>query len=94
MANRNLAAVRKLFSWCVARDIIQVSPCTLIDPPAPERSRDRILTDNALRLVWNAAHADGCPRQFLEARAAAADLRALDSGRLVGIYFSRPMGES
>jgi integrase len=61
MANRNLAAVRKLFNWCLARDVIQVSPCTLIDPPAPERSRDRILSDDELRLVWNAAGKDSSP---------------------------------
>ena len=32
MANRNLAAVRKMFNWCLARDVIQVSPCSLIEP--------------------------------------------------------------
>jgi integrase len=61
MANRNLAAVRKLFNWCLARDVIQISPCTLIEPPAPERSRDRILSDDELRLVWNAASKDSSP---------------------------------
>jgi integrase len=61
MANRNLAAVRKLFNWCLARDVIQVSPCSLIEPPAPERSRDRILSDDELRLVWNAAGKDSSP---------------------------------
>jgi integrase len=61
MANRVLAAVRKLFNWCVARDVIQVSPCTLVTPPAPERSRDRILNDDELRMVWNAAEGDGWP---------------------------------
>jgi integrase len=61
MANRVLAAVRKLFNWCVARDVIQVSPCTLVTPPAPERSRDRILNDDELRMVWNAADGDGWP---------------------------------
>jgi len=61
MANRNLAAVRKLFNWCLARDIIQTSPCTLIDPPALESSRDRILSDDELRLVWNAAGKDPSP---------------------------------
>src|SRR6266403_1754603 len=61
MANRNLAAVRKLFNWCLARDVIQISPCTLIEPPAPERSRDRILSDDELRLVWNAAGKDPSP---------------------------------
>ena len=61
MANRNLAAIRKLFNWCLARDIIQVSPCTLIEPPAPERSRDRVLSDDELRLVWKAADSEGWP---------------------------------
>jgi integrase len=61
MANRVLAAVRKLFNWCLARDVIQVSPCSLIEPPSPERSRDRILRDDELRLVWNAAGADASP---------------------------------
>src|ERR1700730_12740850 len=61
MANRNLAAVRKLFNWCLSRDVIQASTCVLIEPPAPERSRDRILTDDELRLVWNAADGDGWP---------------------------------
>jgi integrase len=61
MANRVLSAVRKLFNWCLARDTIQVSPCTLVTPPAPERSRDRVLTDDELRMVWNAADGDGRP---------------------------------
>jgi integrase len=61
MANRVLAAVRKLFNWCASRDVIPVSPCSLISPPAPERSRDRILDDDELRMVWNAAEAQGWP---------------------------------
>ncbi len=61
MANRNLAAVRKMFNWCLARDVIQVSPCSLIEPPAPERSRQRFLKDDELRMVWNAAEGDGWP---------------------------------
>ena len=60
MANRNLAAIRKLFNWCLSRDVIQVSPCTLIDV-TPERSRDRVLSDDEMRLVWNAADGDGWP---------------------------------
>jgi integrase len=61
MANRNLAAIRKLFNWCLARDVIQISPCSLIEPPAPERSRDRILSDDELRLVWKATETDPSP---------------------------------
>lgn len=61
MANRVLAAVRKLFNWCLARDVISVSPCTLVEPPAPERSRERILTDDEIRRLWKAADAEGWP---------------------------------
>jgi integrase len=61
MANRVLSAVRKLFNWCVARDVLQISPCTLVTPPAPERSRDRILSDDELRMVWSAVEKEGWP---------------------------------
>jgi integrase len=61
MANRVLAAVRKLFNWCLARDVISVSPCTLVEPPAPERSRERILTDDEIRRLWKATDAEGWP---------------------------------
>jgi integrase len=61
MANRTLAATRKLMNWAVARDIIAASPCAGVEPPASENSRDRILTDDELRLVWNAADAEGWP---------------------------------
>ncbi|WFU44202.1 tyrosine-type recombinase/integrase [Bradyrhizobium sp. CB82] len=61
MANRTLAAVRKLFNWCVGRDVINASPATLIEPPAKEDSRRRVLSDDELRLIWNAADTDGWP---------------------------------
>jgi integrase len=56
-----LAAVRKFFNWLVGRDVLMVSPCTLVTPPAAEQSRERILSDDELRLVWEAAHGDGWP---------------------------------
>jgi integrase len=54
-ANRVLAAVRKLFNWCVARDVLTASPCAGVKPPTAERPRDRVLTDDELCLVWRAA---------------------------------------
>jgi integrase len=54
-ANRVFAAVRKFFNWCVARDIIAASPCAGVKPPTSERARDRVLSDDELRLVWQAA---------------------------------------
>jgi site-specific recombinase XerD len=41
VANRVLAAVRRLFSWAIGRDIIAISPCAGVRPPSPETSRDR-----------------------------------------------------
>lgn len=61
MANRVLAAVRKLFSWCVSQDILQASPCVAIEPPGKENSRDRVLSDNELRALWLAADEEAYP---------------------------------
>ncbi len=61
MANRALAAVRKLFNWAASRDIVSASPCAGVTPPAAEKSRDRVLTDDELRLVWLAAEAEPWP---------------------------------
>jgi integrase len=54
-ANRVFAAIRKFFNWCAARDIIAASPCAGVKPPTAERARDRVLSDEELRLVWRAA---------------------------------------
>jgi integrase len=54
-ANRVLAAVRKFFNWCVARDVLAASPCAGVKPPTAEHARDRVLSDDELRLVWQAA---------------------------------------
>jgi len=61
MANRVLAAVRKLFNWSVERGLVTSSPCDKIKAPGAERSRDRILTDSELRAVWKAGDAVGWP---------------------------------
>ena len=55
MANRVFATLRRFFGWLAERDVIKASPCTGIRPPAAETSRDRILTDNEVKLFWQAA---------------------------------------
>ena len=52
---------RKLFNWCVARDMISLSPCAGVKPPSEEQSRERKLDDEELRLVWHAADELGWP---------------------------------
>jgi integrase len=54
-ANRTLATLSKMFSWCVERSIIEVSPAIGVKRPAPEISRDRVLGDEELGLIWQAA---------------------------------------
>ncbi|MEP0324578.1 tyrosine-type recombinase/integrase [Bauldia litoralis] len=61
MANRVLAVLRKMFNWAVSRSVIDTSPCTGIQAPAAEVSRDRVLTDDELKAVWCAADDLGYP---------------------------------
>lgn len=55
MANRVLAHTRKLLNWCVEKDLIQFSPAVGVRPPSNEESRDRILSDHEIPLIWSAA---------------------------------------
>jgi integrase len=60
-ANRAHSVVRKLFNWSVENDLITTSPVAGIKPPHVETSRDRVLTDDELRSVWQAADKIGFP---------------------------------
>jgi integrase len=53
-ANRTLAAVRKLFNWCIERGKLETSPADRVKAPAPEVARDRVHTDIELALIWRA----------------------------------------
>ena len=53
-ANRYFADVRNLCNWAVGRGLIDVSPCVGIRPPSAVKSRDRVLSDDELRAVWQA----------------------------------------
>ena len=61
MANRTLAAIRKLFNWCVSRGIITASPCEGVSAPHREKARDRVLTDDELIAIFNTAKQMGGP---------------------------------
>lgn len=55
MANRTLAHVKRLFSWAVARDIIESDPAAHVEKPGRETKRERVLDDAELVTVWRAA---------------------------------------
>lgn len=58
MANRILAYFKLLFGWSVQRGIITDNPTDGIKKPGTEVSRDRVLTADELRLVWQATSGD------------------------------------
>ena len=51
-ANRTLAVIRKMFNFALQRDIVQVSPCAGVEAPAQEQQKDRVLSDDEVRLFW------------------------------------------
>jgi len=58
-ANRMKAILSKFFGWLCERDVIAASPCVGVKPPSKEVARDRVLNDDELRRLWNAAEAIG-----------------------------------
>lgn len=60
-ANRILAALRRMCSWAVERGIIKFSPCEGVKAPSAPRSRDRVLSEDEIRLAWRAFEKVGWP---------------------------------
>lgn len=60
-ANRLLSCIRKLFNWCVERDLLAFSPATGVKPPLEESSRDRVLSDEEMQNLVKACKAVGYP---------------------------------
>jgi integrase len=54
--NRRLAAIRKLFNWCVDhRGLLDANPAARIKA-LPETKRQRVLSDDEIRSFWQATH--------------------------------------
>ena len=60
-ANRVRAYLSKFLNWTVERDILTVSPAIGVRAAAKEKSRERILTDDEIRLFWLACEREGQP---------------------------------
>ena len=58
-ANRTLALMRKLFNFGIQRGEITANPCAAVARPAPEKVRDRVLSDDELKALWPALAGDG-----------------------------------
>ena len=64
-SNSTQAALSKLFAWTVEEDVLQASPCLGVKKRVPLVRRDRVLSDDELRLIWLAAGEVGGPSGHL-----------------------------
>jgi integrase len=60
-ARLTYSALRGLFAWCVEREMVASSPCDHVKAPPRPEARDRVLSDDELRTIWNGAEALGHP---------------------------------
>src|SRR5262249_17880556 len=56
---RATTAIKAFFSWAETQGYIQANPTTKLRKPYKERSRDRTLSKEELRAVWEAAESLG-----------------------------------
>lgn len=52
-ANRTLEIVRKVFNWAIEKDILENTPCYMVKKPSDENQRDRVLTPDEIKAIWN-----------------------------------------
>lgn len=60
-ARRLHAHIHRLFSWALERDIVEANPAANMAKPGSETKRERVLSDEELKAVWNAAGKLGWP---------------------------------
>ncbi|MBI1257664.1 MAG: DUF4102 domain-containing protein [Chloroflexi bacterium] len=53
VANQTLAAASAIFSWAVREELLAVNPCSAVERHQT-KSRERVLSDSELPLVWRA----------------------------------------
>jgi integrase len=58
-ANRTRALVSKMFNFGIERQLVSHNPVFGVSKPAPERRRDRFLSEDEIRTLWNHLAAEG-----------------------------------
>ena len=61
MANRVLAAIRKFFNWAMERDMVPASPAAMVSAPGRETKRDRVLSNDEMKYLWEGFDQLGWP---------------------------------
>jgi len=54
MANRTRALVSKIFNFGIGRDLVEHNPCIGASRPGKEKQRDRVLSEDEIRSLWQA----------------------------------------
>src|SRR5208283_3076541 len=57
-ANRTLALISTIFNFGVDNEIVDSNPAARVRKPGAEHQRDRVLTEDEIRCVWNALEAE------------------------------------
>jgi hypothetical protein len=60
-ANRILSRLRTFFGWAIEKDWISTNPCDGLKPPTKDKARDRVLSDDEIKLFWAATGELGWP---------------------------------
>ena len=58
MVNRIRALLRKIFNWAIITEIVESNPVYLVPAPGKERQRDRVLTADEIKCIWDAIDTD------------------------------------
>ena len=53
-ANRLLSYIKSMFKWCVQRDYLTINPIDSLVKPYKEKSRDRVLTLQEIKAIYEA----------------------------------------
>lgn len=64
-ANRVHTHVKTFFNWAIGRGYIEANPCDRVPKPYKEKSRERFLSDEEIKLFWNATGEDLEPFGYL-----------------------------
>jgi integrase len=54
-ANKVRRLMHAMFRWAAGQGLVRVNPVATVEAPAPEISRDRVLSDSELVEIWNAS---------------------------------------
>ena len=53
MSNRTLSVVKRLYNFGIDRELVEINPASRVRPPAKEKSRERVLTTEEIKALWN-----------------------------------------